>query len=679
MSDHSKTINTYHQKAVALLRKGKLDKAEKLYIELLIEEPSFISAYNNLGIISRMRGNLEKAIEYYRKTIKLNPKYFQGYSNLANVFKMQGKFKEAEKYYREALKIEPRFADACNNLGALLQILGRLEEAAKSYEKAIKIDPKRIDVYGNLGGVLITLGRLKEAEICLRTVESSADLPEPLYNLANLLKEKGEFDEASALYSKVINSKKDYTDAYNGLLECLRELCLWKEADKIASELEALSEKELLLGARPGETPFTAITISDDPVKNLQIAVSWSKHIEKIASPNTAGFYFDRLRQTHRKIRIGYISRDFTDHPVGHIIKNMFSKHDRRKFEVYCFSFGGKSEDRFRKKIEKSVKHFVDISSMSYLNAAQRIHAEEIDILVDLMGHTSGNRLEIMAFRPAPIQINYLGFPGSIGADFIDYQIVDRVLVPEGMEKHYMEQLIFMPDCYQINDSEQKISGKNFKRSDFSLPQNAFVLCSFNRLFKITPKVFNTWARILNSVPKSVLWLQSGNPIAEENLKKEAEKRGIDLKRLIFSSMIPLEDHLKRLELADLMLDTYPYSGGATTSHALRRVIPTITFAGKTYLSRMSASLLKSVGLEKLAVGSLFDYEKIAIDIAKKPQRLKKLKKQLKKNLLKSKIFDTKEFVKNLEFAYQIAWKLYKTGQKHRSIEFRRITSEKPE
>ena len=678
MQKYPNNVVGRHKQAVALIREGKLDEAEELYIGLLIEEPSFISAYNNLGIIARNRGNLEKAKEYYQKTLQLNPRYFQGLGNLGNIFRMQGKFEEAEKYYKKAIAIEPNFADAHNSLGATLQTLGRMEEAAESYEKAIKINPSYTDAYGNLGGVLIELGRMEEAELCLRAVEKTSESYEPIYNLANLLKEKGEFREAAALYRKVIKKERNFADAYNGLLNCLKYLCLWQEADKVYAELQALSEKALLEGQRTGETPFTAITTSDDPVWNLKVALSWGKVIGAVFNKPT-GFYFDRKRKTHRKLRIGYLSKDFIDHPVGHIIKGMFAAHDRRKFEIYCFSHAGKSEDRFKKKIQKAVKYFVDISSMSIDDAAQRIHAEEIDILVDLMGHTAGNRLGIMAIRPSPIQISYLGFPGSLGADFIDYQIVDRVLVPKGMEKYYKEKLIFMPDCYQVNDSAQKISRKNFKRSDFGLPEDAFVFASFNRTYKITPLIFGSWMRILKAVPNAVLWLLFENAETEKTLKKEAKKRSVNPKRLIFSKNIPLEQHLKRLPLADLMLDTQVYSGGATTTHSLRMGVPVITYAGKTYLSRMSAALLTTVGMDNLITKNLENYEKLAKDLAQNPQKLRRIKAKLTKNLSKSAIFDTREFVRNLEIAYGIIWKFYQTGRKPYSIELKRFISRKPE
>ncbi len=674
MLKYPKTVAQCHARAVEFLKEGKFEEAEDLYIHLLKLDPSFIKAYNNLGIILRTKGDLEGAKKCYLKATELDPKYFQGYSNLGNVLKMEGKFVEAAKYYQKALEISPDFADAHNNLGGALQLLGRLEEAAKSYEQAIKIAPGYMDAYGNLGGVLLMMGKIGEAEICLRAVQNAPNMPEPIYNLANLLKEKGELPEAVGLYKKVIAQKEDFSDAYNGLLDCLKQLCEWEEVRKVSTKLNDLTKEELNKAGRTGETPFTAISRSDEPLRNLQIARSWSNQIQNAVSSPNPGFYFDRLRKTHSKIRIGYLSRDFTDHPVGHIIKSMFGRHNRRKFEIYCFSFGGKKDDKFRKKIEKTCDHFVDVSSMSFLDTARRIHAEEIDILVDLMGHTSGNRLEIMAMHPSPVQISYLGFPGSMGADFIDYQIVDKVIIPESMEKYYSEKLIFMPDCYQINDSSQKISKKKFKKADFGLPEKVFVFCSFNRAFKITPEVFNSWMRILKTIPKSVLWLQKPHPVAEENLRREAKKRGINTDRLVFSSMIPLEKHLKRLMLADLMLDTFIYSGGATTNHAIRMGIPVITLAGKTYLSRMSTSLLTAVGLPELITGSMEDYEKLAIRLARNPNKLKIIKERLVKNNVATKLFDTKWFVKNLELAFIKVFKVYKDGETVQSIEKGPIT-----
>lgn len=670
MPGYSRTALEYHHEAVKLLKEGSLKEAEEIYVRLLELEPTFVSAYNNLGIILRTNGDLEGAKVCYQKAVELNPQYFQGYSNLGNVLKLEGKFGEAEIAYRKALGLNPKFADAHNNLGGALQLMGRLEEAAESYESAIKIKPDYIEAYGNLGGVLLMMGKVEQAETCLRVVENTDNMPEPIYNLANLIKEKEEeLPEAVRLYKKVIKQEKDHSDALNGLLGCLRQLCDWNEAEKISTRLDILTKKELDKGNRTGETPYTAISRSDDPKRNLQIAQAWSSYIENKVLSQNLNFYFDKSRKTHSKIRIGYLSKDFTDHPIGHIIKGLFTKHDRRKFEVYCFSFGGNITDKYKKKIEQGCDHFVDISFMSFSDAAQRIHAEEIDILVDLMGHTNGTRLEIMAFRPAPVQISYLGFPGSLGADFIDYQIVDKVVVPQDVSKYYTEKLIYMPDCYQVNDSTQKISRKKFKRSDFNLPEGAFVFCSFNRLFKITPELFNCWMRILKEVPDSVLWLQGGNKISEANLRREALTRGINPERLIFSGMIPLERHLNRLMLSDLMLDTYIYSGGASTSHALRMGIPLVSLPGKTYLSRMSASLLHSVGMDELIAQDLKEYVDLAVKLANNPLKLKALKKRLAKNLKTTNLFNTKEFVHSLERVYQKVWSLYLSGEGPQELE----------
>lgn len=650
-----------HVQATDLLKQGKLEEAESLYKKILQRDSSFINAHNNLGVLYRLQGKLDLAEEQYRKTIQLNPSYFQGYSNLGNVFRLQGKLQEAEASYRTALRLNPDFADAYNSLGATLQLSGNLEEAAQNYEQAIKIHPGNLDAYGNLGGVLLMLGRIDEAEACLRAVEGSDNAPEPLYNLANLLKEKTQLYEAAKLYQRVIEQQATFTDAYNGLLECLRGLCAWQQIEEISAKLRDLTKKEIAQGKRTGQTPFTSIAISHDPITNLAIAKSWSTYIKKRADPE---FSFHRGTKAHRKIRIGYVSRDFTDHPVGHIIKTLFKKHDKRKFEVYCFSFGGKRTDRFRQQIEKSVKHFVDITSLGYLDAAKKIRAEEIDILIDLMGHTNANRLEIFAFRPSPIQISYLGFPGSIGADFIDYQIVDKIIVPEGVEKYYAEKLIFMPNCYQVNDQWQQISRKKCTRSDFGIPQDAFVFCGFNRVSKITRELFRSWVNILHAVPGSVLWLQAGDPVAEENIRNEAEKGGIEPKRIFFSKIIPLEQHLKRLPLADLMLDTFPYSGGATTSHALRMGVPVLTLSGKTYISRMSTSLLHAVGMEKeLVTRSFEEYESLAIRLARYPKKLQSIRGKLIGNTASSTLFQTTLFAAHLEQAYKKVWEDYKSAK----------------
>ena len=648
-----KTAIDYSNQALILLKTGKLDEAAKLYLSALSLDPNFTKAYNNLGVIYKLQGSLEKAEENFQKAISLDPSKVALYSNLANIYRIKGEITKAEEFCRKAIKLDPGFADAYNNLGALLQVQGRPKEAIKNYRLAIKLAPNFDDAYVNLAGALQSIGQLDEAaRLCIKAVKLDWENPDPYYNLGNILKSKGSLAHAVRMYEKVIELDPDFSDAYDQLIDILRSLCEWKKLKKYSRKLDQM----VGLGA----TPFNTLIRSDLPQRNLKIAQLWSENIS--ISHRSVPFKFDKLKNKSR-LRIGYLSGDFTDHPVAHLAKSMFASHNRKKFEIYCYSFnpptGGGDSKGIRWQIKKGADLFRDIENLSFEEAAQLIYQDKIDILIDLMGYTDGNRFEIFAKQPSPIQVSYLGYPGSTGADFMDYNIVDKVLVPDGQELNYSEKLIFMPDCYQVNDSQQKISTKDFKRSDFGLPEKAFVFCSFNRVSKITPEMFNTWMNILKEKPKGVLWLRETIREVEDNLKKEAKKKGINPKRIIFGKIMKLEEHLKRLTLADLMLDSYPYSGGATTSHALRMGVPVITMAGKTYVSRMSASLLNAVGLPDLVVPSMKKYEKLAINLANNPEKLNALRLTLNANKKSSSLFDTSKFVANLEKAYQKMWEDY--------------------
>lgn len=552
-----KTAIDYSKEALVLLKMGKLDEAAKLYLAALTLDPNFTKAYNNLGIIYKLQGRLKDAEANFNKALKLDPKLIPVYSNLANIYRIKGEIKKAKEFCLKAIKLDPGFADAYNNLGALLQVEGKPKEAIKNYRQAIKLAPNFDDAYINLAGALQSTGRLDEAaRLCIKAVKLDWENPDSYYNLGNILKSKGQFDSAARMYKKVIELSPDFSDAYDQLIDILRSLCEWGKLKKISKKLDQMTDISLSRNVISGATPFNTLIRSDLPQRNLKIAKLWSENISA-SDKRQNTFQVDKDTWKVKKLRIGYVSGDFNDHPVAHLIKSMFARHDRKKFKIYCYAFNKGDGKGIREQIKKGCDRFYDIENSSFEESAKLIYKDKIDILVDLMGYTNGNRMEIFARRPAPIQISYLGFPGSTGADFIDYTIVDKVLVKAGEKINYSEKLIFMPDCYQINDSDQKISSKNFKRSDFGLPEKAFVFASFNRVSKITPEMFTTWMKILKAVPKSVLWLPQSLPQAKNNLK---QFRGSTPKRIIFGKFLRLEEHLKRLPLADLMLDTHPYS-----------------------------------------------------------------------------------------------------------------------
>jgi protein O-GlcNAc transferase len=347
--------------------------------------------------------------------------------------------------------------------------------------------------------------------------------------------------------------------------------------------------------------------------------------------------------------------------------------HNRNEFKVFSYSYGPSDGSHYRKKIEQGCDRLTDLRHLGDRDAAKQIYDDQVHILVDLMGHTGNSRLGICAYRPAPVQVTYLGYPGGTGAEFFDYMITDRTVSPKEHASFYSENLVYMPHSYQVNDHLQIISEKDWKRRDFGLPEKSFVFCSFSQPFKIEPLMFDIWMNILKQIPESVLWLLCRNASAEENLKREAESRGVSSARLVFAKELPKGEHLARQRHADLVLDTRIYNGHTTTSDALWAGVPLITLQGDHFASRVSASLLKAVGLSELITHSLKEYEKLAVRLSGNPPELMEIRQKLERNLHTEPLFDTPRFVKNLEKAYQEMWRIYKTGEKPKMIEVKEV------
>jgi protein O-GlcNAc transferase len=348
---------------------------------------------------------------------------------------------------------------------------------------------------------------------------------------------------------------------------------------------------------------------------------------------------------------------------------SLFGLHNRDEFEIFCYSYGADDGSPYRARIRQDCDKFVDLRNLNHDSAARCIYDDQVDILVDLKGYTEGSRLEICALRPAPIQVRYLGLAGTTGADFFDYIITDRIITPEDHAPHYIENFAYLPHCYQVNDHTQAISKKDWKRVDFAIPEGSFVFCSFNQGYKIEPVMFDTWMKILRQVMEGVLWLQHINETAERHLRQEAEARGVKPERLIFTEKLPKEEHLGRLRLANLALDTRIVSGAATTSDALWAGVPVITLEGSNFASRMSSSILTAIGLPELIAQSLEEYEALAVRLARSPGELQMICQRLAKNRLTEPLFDTPQFTKNLEKAYKEMWKIFAAGERPRQIE----------
>ena len=563
-----------------------------------------------------------------------------------------------ESAFRHALKANPNDIDSYRRLGLLYHGQGRWEESEAVYVRALRRWPRCAELHNEMGVIHECRQRPWEAEACYRqAITLRPDLADAHNNLGCVLHGRGLMDVASLAYQRAIELDPDCREAMANLVSAAAHVCDWPRVAEISNKVLRNAKRAVESGGNPVLMPFTALSIGCDP--ELQ---------RRIAEHFVARFYPEenrlqaRVRPTARstrtrRIRLGYLSGDFRDHPVNHLARNLFVHHDRARFEVFCYSTGPDGCSEYRKHIEATCDSFIDIRAESSADAAKRITADGIDLLIDMSGHTLYNRLDVLRLRPAPVQIHYLGYPGTTGADFIDYFVTDRYLTPPGTESHFTEKLIFLPHCYQISDDASPPVHCHTSRADEGLPCEAFVYCTFNSSYKIEPRIFGTWMRILDAVPRSVLWLIAESDTARSNLRQAARGLGIDPDRLIFAVRKPRTNHLARLPLANLFLDTHYVSGHTTANDALRMGLPVLACPRDTFVSRVSSSLLNTLGLPELICPDLDSYRRTGVLLAQASDRLAVLRQKLQHQAAASPAFDTRRTVRDLERAYCEIWR----------------------
>jgi predicted O-linked N-acetylglucosamine transferase (SPINDLY family) len=550
----------------------------------------------------------------------------------------------------QSIQLKPDYAEAWSNRGNALHDLKRYEEALASHERALELKPDYAEAWSNKGTVLNELKQYDEAITHYdKALSLKPDYAEAWRNKGAVINELKHYDEAIAHYDKALSFKPDIDWVSGDLLHTKMKICSWLG---LAESLEDISEK--VVANEKVINPFPLLALNDDALlhkKSSEIYVQSRYPLNPVLGP------IIKYPQ-NQKIRVGYFSADFKNHPVAFLIAQLFEMHDRNKFETHAFSLVGAS-DEMRGRLAKAFDHFINIQTQSDVQVAQLARSFGIDIAVDLTGLTKDARTGIFAHRAAPIQVNYLGYPGTMGADYIDYIIADKTLISPELQSYYSEKVIYLPYSYQVNDRKRLISDRKFTRQELGLPEHGFIFCCFNNNFKILPATFEGWMRILIAVEGSVLWLFQDNSWAVENLKKEAEKQGISADRLVFAERMPLPEHLARHRQADLFLDTFPYNAHTTASDALWAGLPVLTMMGKSFASRVAASLLSAISLPELIVNTQEEYEAIAIDLATNPQKLAYYKKTLSNNCHTATLFDTPLFAQNLEAAYLRMYEIY--------------------
>ncbi|QWF69553.1 tetratricopeptide repeat protein [Methylomonas paludis] len=625
---------------------GRYESALDSYQQAIACKPDFAKAYSNRGVALHKLGQYQAALDSFQRAIELQPDYANAYNNCGLVYKDLKRFSEELLCYEQAIALQPEFAEAYNNRGNVLQNLKCYPEAVVSYQQALTLQPNHAKAANNLGLTWQQLKNYTAAQDCFtRAIALQPDYVEAYSNYAHLLNELQCFDQAATCFDQAFALRPDFNFLAGHRLQTRLQICCWTG---LATELTLLAAK-IGQGAHAAP-PFTLLTMSDDPALQRQAAEIWTqaKYPLQFSLTDIPAF------PTHQRIRIGYFSADFRNHPVAFLTAELFEIHDRTQFEIYAFAFGPDKQDPMRLRLEQSFDHFIDISAVSDPDAAQLARSLEIDIAVDLGGHTAYSRTGIFALRAAPLQLNYLGYAGTMGATYMDYLLADPVLIPAHNRVHYSENIVYLPDSFLPCDTTRPVADTDFQRADFGLPADGFVFCCFNNAYKIQPAVFDLWLGILAAVPSAVLWLPEFNPAATANLLAAAGQQGISADRLIFARQLPLvSEHLARLRLADLFLDTLPYNAHTTASDALWAGLPVLTCAGESFAGRVAASLLAAIGLPELITTTPADYQALAIELATQPRQLAAIKAKLAANRLTTPLFDIRRFTVHLEQAYR--------------------------
>lgn len=624
-------------------------------------------AQNDIGLRLFELGAIGDAETCLRRAISLAPSNALAHANLGKVLEVQGKLDLALASLQQATRLNPQLAGAFANMCGLLNAQRQFQAAEESCRRALALEPKLAGALTNLANALLGQQRHTEAETYYREVLAADKTNgDALNNLGNLLLDQKRFGEAEACYRKI---RDDHGYALGQAFHCASHLCDWQRRTQDEAALrDRLRRDDTYLD------PFGLLILSGEDAPEIQRRSSW------LAAKNHLGPLIDlppmvspAQHPIRDRLRIGYLSADLHDHATMHLLAGVLQAHDRGRHAIHLYSYGPDIQDSYRKLAMENCEAFHDLRALSDHEAAGQIADDSIDILVDLKGYTRDSRLGISALRPAPVIVSWLGYPGTLGHERLaDYIIGDSTVTPLDAAEGYSETLALMPHCYQPNDRNRPISVAP-PRATEGLPEDAFVFCSFNQSYKIIPEIFDIWCKLLSAVPGSVLWLLESPQGAKDNLRREARARNIDPQRIIFAGRKPLADHLGRLQLADLALDTFPYGSHTTGSDALWAGVPLITRPGNTFASRVAASLLKSASLPELIVDTWEAYFALALELANDAARRQDLCQRVASQRLTNPLFDTQRFTTDLEQLYERIWAQHAIGER-KSITF----SEKP-
>jgi predicted O-linked N-acetylglucosamine transferase (SPINDLY family) len=686
-------LAAYFNLGLLYLAQGRLGEAEAALRKAIELKPDYAEAHFNLGVLMQQQERWDEAYSAYAGALAARPDFADAYFNTGVALKGLKRPEEAVQAYGQAVRCRPEWFDAWYRLGALLQELGRDQEAESAYRQALALKPGAPEVCTNLGNMLAANARLEEAEILLTTAAAAnPDNPYNLYNLGNLFLQQQRYEAAEPLYREVLRLEPGFSHAHFNLANLLyeqrryeeaeaaylhayqldpsyrfaaariaflqRHQCKWEQLAELDDELLALLQD----GQARDISPFITLTVpavDGSAQKEAGRLYAEFKHKRELDRPSLVD---PAARPEHERLRVGYLSADFHEHATMHLLSGVLERHDRSQFDIHLYSYGPDTQDATRLRLKSRPSAFHDIASLSDEEAARRIAADGIDLLIDLKGYTQDNRLGISALRPAPVLVSWLGYPATLGHPRLaDFLIGDPVTTPAEHAGQYSELLAQLPHCYQPNDNRRQI-GTRPSRQQAGLPEVGLVFCSFNQSYKFSADIFDLWCRLLLEVPGSVLWLLDTGVSTSANLRREAGRRGVGPERLLFAPSLPQAEHLARLQLADLALDTFPVTSHTTASDALWAGVPLITLRGETFVSRVAASLLTCIGVPELVTENREDYLALALALARSPGQLAALREKIAAGLAQSPLYDTERFTRDLEALYRQIWQQQRAG-----------------
>ena len=625
-------------------------EAARAFRQAVAARPAWLAARLSAAEACRLAGDLGGTRAVLAETLQQFPEHAPVWVQMGHLCLAESDAAGAMVAWDRALQLDPDDPNALINRAQQRESSGLREAAIADYERVLQTHPELAAVHNNLGSLYVSLQRHQEAALSYqRAIDLGLRLPVVLKNQGMLLTYLRRVADAIPLLDAYLESVPEDANVLSSVTLSKLKLCRWDIIPSLRERLLLPVLQGHVFGGEPAlPFPFLVLPLEISEAEQLVLAKAFARYIESRTIVDRFAVRGRRLG-TSGRLRLGYLSADFHNHATAHLMMGVFKRHDRARFEIFAYSLGENDGSHYRQRIMAEVDHFVDLRLLDDTSAAERIHADSIDILIDLKGYTQQSRAEIVAQRPAPIQVQYLGYPGSMGAEFIDYLITDRVVSPPSVQVHYTEQLAFLPHCYQVNDDEQAISRAVPTRAECGLPERGLVFCCFCAHYKIEPVIFGVWMELLRRVPDGVLWLIEGSEEGRENLCRSAREQGIDAGRLVFAPHVPKDQHLARHIHADLFLDTYFCNGHTTASDALWAGVPVLTCPGETFARRVCASLLSAMGLPELIATSLDHYAALAIGLAQDPAGLKALKSKVSAQRACSPLFDTRRFVRDFE------------------------------